>query len=69
MSTSFLTGGLLGVGAALVRWGGGGVGAAAALGGAVAADSLGMQPAPYALLADMFTYQVSRFILQRYSNQ
>lgn len=33
-------------------------GAAAALALAVAADSAGLQPAPYALLADMFHYQV-----------
>ncbi|CAG9792601.1 unnamed protein product [Diatraea saccharalis] len=40
-------------GAGAARWGAG-----AALAGAVGADSAGLQSAPYALLADMFTYPV-----------
>lgn len=51
--------GLCLLGAAGVVWSGyGGAWAGALLAGAVFADSAGLQPAPYAMLADMFTYQV-----------
>lgn len=51
------TGASLGAGAGAV-WAGSRRGALAALAAAVFADSAGLQPAPYALLAEMFTYQV-----------
>lgn len=48
-------------GAAAVQWAAGGLWVALALGAAVFADSAGLQPAPYAVLADMFDYEVSSF--------
>lgn len=53
-----LTGLCLWGGAGAVWGGAGGLWAGAALAGAVFADSAGLQPAPYAMLADMFHYQV-----------
>ncbi|CAB3249350.1 unnamed protein product [Arctia plantaginis] len=44
-------------GAAAVQWAAGGLWMAIALGTAVFADSAGLQPAPYAVLADMFDYE------------
>ncbi|KAJ8710940.1 hypothetical protein PYW08_009455 [Mythimna loreyi] len=50
--------GLCLLGGAGAVWGAlGGAWAGALLAGAVFADSAGLQPAPYAMLADMFTYQ------------
>ncbi|XP_049880352.1 probable metabolite transport protein CsbC, partial [Pectinophora gossypiella] len=55
--TALICGGCLAVGAGLAWSGAGAATLAGLLGVAVAADSLGMQPAPYALLADMFHYR------------
>ncbi|KAM3956831.1 LOW QUALITY PROTEIN: putative metabolite transport protein CsbC [Aphomia sociella] len=56
---AYLAAALLAAGGAAVRWGArdGGALAGAALAAAVGVDSAGLEPAPYALLADMFHYQ------------
>ncbi|XP_028169967.1 uncharacterized protein LOC114359688 [Ostrinia furnacalis] len=56
ITSAFATGGCLAAGAG-AAWAGRGGWAGAALAGAVAADNAGLQPAPYAMLADMFHYQ------------
>ncbi|KAI5639222.1 sugar transporter domain-containing protein [Phthorimaea operculella] len=55
--TAVICAGCLVTGTTLAWVGGSATWLAVALAGAVAADSLGMQPAPYALLADMFDYR------------
>ncbi|KAJ2940965.1 hypothetical protein O0L34_g10227 [Tuta absoluta] len=55
--TAVICAGCLVTGTTLAWVGGSATWLAVALAGAVAADSLGMQPAPYALLADMFHYR------------
>ncbi|CAK1591375.1 unnamed protein product [Parnassius mnemosyne] len=59
--SALCTGAFLAAGAVLVAWPrlrvGGARAAGLALAAAVAADSAGLQPAPYALLADMFHYE------------
>lgn len=57
VTSAFVTGGCLAL-ATAAAWLGRGQWAGLALAGAVAADNVGLQPAPYALLADMFHYQV-----------
>lgn len=54
-----VTGASLALAAGAVRLAAGAPWAAAALGAAVFADSAGLQPAPYAMLADMFDYEVT----------